>query len=104
MEWESVNGIAGIISAVGAVLGVVQIGRFSGKGGSINVSAKRFFGYILASCCWALLVLIGHWLFDPLGPIVTRDEERQIFAVAISFPVIIGFIYAVNSMQSTSKN
>ena len=103
MEWESINGITGIISAFGAVLGVVQIGRFSGKNGGISVSTKRFFGYIMASCCWALLVLICHWLFDPLGPIVTRGEERQIFAVAISFPVIIGFVYAVNNMKSTSK-
>lgn len=103
MEWESINGITGIISAVGAALGVIQMGRFSSQGDSINVNAKRFFGFVLASCCWALLILIGHWLFDPLGPIVTRDEERQIFAAAISFPVIVGFAYAVNRMQYASK-
>ncbi len=103
MNWESINGITGIISAAGAVLGVIQMSRMSDQSESINISTKKFFSYLLASCCWALLILIGHWLFDPLGPIVTRDEERQIFAVAISFPVIIGFIYAINDMQKSTQ-
>jgi hypothetical protein len=44
------------------------------------------------------LVLIAHWIFDPLGPIVTRDEELKIFAVALSFPVIVGFVYSLKGM------
>ncbi|QSX30646.1 hypothetical protein JYB88_03005 [Shewanella cyperi] len=103
MEWETINGITGVISAIGAILGVIQMGGFSSQEVGINLNTRRFFGYVLASCCWALLVLIGHWLFDPFGPVVTREEERQIFAVAISFPVIVGFIYAVNTMQYSPK-
>ncbi|CAH9068445.1 hypothetical protein PSECIP111951_04151 [Pseudoalteromonas holothuriae] len=98
IEWEFVNGVTGIVSAIIAVLSFAQIARVKPFNKLSSIKPNKFFHYILASSCWALLVLIGHWIFDPLGPIVTREEELKIFAVALSFPTLVGFIYALKGM------
>lgn len=98
VDWEVINGITGIIGAVIAVLSIAQISKNRPRAENLKFKSKKFFHYVLASSCWALLVLIAHWFFDPLGPIVTRDEELKIFAVALSFPVVVGFVYSLKGM------
>lgn len=104
MDWELINGITGIIGALGTIVTAIFHFRGSPKTNSHTVFAyERFSAFLLASFSWAAITIIVHWLFDPLGPIVTSKEEMQIFAFAVCFPPVVGFVYGIRMMLSTNK-
>lgn len=100
MDWESINGITGIVSAIGALISASQL---CSRSETRTGSSRKILMFILASFSWALLVFIANWLFEPMGAYVSADEERKVFAVALAFPAVVGFYFGTSKLFAKSN-
>ncbi len=97
MDWEIINGITGLVSAICAVLGV---GYFSSHRRTENIanehtllSTEKLASFIIACSGWALCCLSFLWVAEPYGSHPRDDEYRHFFGVILGFPALVIFLY-----------
>lgn len=102
--WNKVGVVAGIISAVCAVISIAFIvepqaaPRGSGRHYR-TLSLNKFISFLLASSGWSLGVLCFVWVVQPYGPFLTRDDYRQIVGIILGLPALILFTSGVRYLQ-----
>ena len=103
MDWEVVNGITGIVSAVCAVVSLAYLGFESRRPANIErhsiLSMHRFMSLVLASSGWALLCLSGLWIFEPFGCCPMDEDYLKLYGVVIAFPAGVLFLAGIKLMQ-----
>lgn len=108
MDWEVINGITGIISAVGAFSGVgyVAFGRNKKEASNSNepLTLGKLASFSIACSGWALCCLAFLWVMEPYGPYVTDREYQQFFGIIISFPALIVLLFGISLLQSGERN
>ena len=97
MDWEVINGITGLVSAICAVAG---IGYFSSHKRTENgdaspnlLSTERLVSFVIASSGWALCCLSFLWVAEPYGSSPLDGEFRHFFGVILGFPALVIFFY-----------
>ena len=105
MDWEVINGITGLVSAICAVAG---IGYFTTHNSSQNnphslLSASKFASFIVACSGWALCCLSYLWIEEPYGSYPRDSEYRQFFGVILAFPAAVILFYGIDLLLSGSE-
>jgi len=102
MDWEVINGVTGIVSAVGAFSGIRFV-AFGKEENSSNVfGKKKLASFTIASSGWALCCLTFLWVMEPYGPFVTDRDYQQFFGIILAFPAIVILLFGINLMQAES--
>jgi hypothetical protein len=96
--WEEISAIAGVISAVCAVVSIGYLSanretRREHEGSSHLLTARSLFSFLLATSGWMLLVLSWLWIFEPFGPYVRRDEYLQLVGIVLALPALLVFVW-----------
>lgn len=98
-----INGIAGIVSAVCAVVSLAYLGFEGWRSTSIQrhpiLSVHRFMSLVLAGSGWALLCLSGLWIFEPFGCCPMDEDYLKLYGVVIAFPAGVLFLEGIKLMQ-----
>lgn len=98
-----INGIAGIVSAVCAVVSLAYLGFEGRRSTSVQrhpiLSMHRFMSLVLASSGWALLCLSGLWIFEPFGCCPMDEDYLKFYGVVIAFPAGVLFLAGIKLMQ-----
>ena len=108
IEWEVVNGITGVISAVAAVTSLLLVFLSRLQRSKADVPARApvlsgILGFILVSASWIVCVMSFNFIVDPFGPYVSNDDERTLFGVAIGLPAVIALWHSVRLMLSSQS-
>jgi hypothetical protein len=102
--WDKVGVIAGVISAICAVISIPFVARpqVTPPGGGRHhraLSSNKFFAFVLASSGWSLAVLCFVWVVQPYGPYLTQHDYRQIAGIILGLPALILFASGVRHLQ-----
>lgn len=101
--WEQASAVAGIVSAICAIISIAHKLRRpanpSSNDSSRSVLVDRLSSLLLASSGWTLLVLSFLWIFEPFGGYVTEAEGLQAFGVIVGFPALVLFSWGVDSLR-----
>lgn len=108
MDWNVVNGIAGIVSAICAVVSLSYLGfeRIRSKDSEPSQAIRsfhKFMSFVLASSGWALCCLAVLWIFEPYGCCPTRNEYRQFYGIVLGFPALVIFLAGVALLRGKEK-
>jgi len=93
MTFEAVNVIAGVVSAVCALISTLYL--FSGrsekdmKTGKGIIRLPDLMAFLLACSGWALICLCYLWFFEPFGSFVSDRDYRKFFAAILSVPALL---------------
>lgn len=96
-DWETVNGITGVISAVCAAISLLYM-ITSRKSEEIDssetriISIEKFMHFLLACSGWVLCCLSVLWFFEPFGSYPSRSEYKQFYGILLAFPAIVIFL------------
>ena len=103
MNWEVLNGVTGIISAICAV---VSIGYFSthskedaDEAASNMLTVKQIMSFLLVCSGWVLWCLSFLWFFEPYGSFISHKDYRNFLGVILALLALIVFIYGINQLQ-----
>ncbi|EIO4097951.1 TPA: hypothetical protein NGU23_004600 [Vibrio parahaemolyticus] len=102
-DWETINGITGIISAICSVLGLGYFGtkRKSQIGSSDHVlTFPMFMSFLLISGGWALLCLCGLWLLEPFGSYMRNDQYLKFYGVVLALPSLMILNFGVSTLKA----
>ncbi|HHF3276460.1 TPA: hypothetical protein ACPJ2Z_004686 [Vibrio alginolyticus] len=102
LEWEVINGLTGIVSAICSILGVGYFG--TKRKSEINSSDRMLslpmsMAFIFSSGGWGLLCLCGLWVFEPFGPYVSSDDYLQFYGVVLALPAFMIFSFGLNTLK-----
>jgi hypothetical protein len=103
LDWEAINGITGIVSAICA-LG--SIGYFSTQDKALSqsnnrvVSTYKIMSFLLACSGWLLGCLAILWIFEPYGCCPMKSEYQHFSGFLLSFPALVIFIFGVRVMRN----
>lgn len=106
MNWEVINGVTGIISAIMALVSVRYISMRPPKDvvHSKLVSTYKIMSFLLASSGWILICTAYLWFFEPYGSYIRNNEYQKFFGVLISFPAIVLFVFGIGLMRGKKCN
>jgi hypothetical protein len=94
VNWDAVNGITGLVSAVCAVIGLVIQSRAhseeitSGGGGSL-LPRRYLASFLLVSSGWALCSLCFLLVFEPFGSYVSDRDYIKFYGIVLSVPAFL---------------
>lgn len=108
MDWEVVNGIAGVVSAICALgslsyLGYERTNIKHEKPSHAILSLHKFVSFVLASSAWALCCLCALWIFEPYGCCPTRSEYRQFYGIILGFPSLVALLTGIELLRGTER-
>lgn len=105
MDWEIINGITGIVSALCALMGVgyFAIPKTDDKLKQGRRLTDKVIVYIVVCSGWILCCLSYLWMFEPYGGIVTNSEYQKFFGVILSFPAIILFFFGLGLLSKETN-
>lgn len=102
MNWEVINGITGIVSAVGAIASLGYLGMhqtiIKEESNSI-LTLHKFMAFLLACSGWVLCCLSFLWVIEPYGRFPLDSEYQHFFGVLLAFPAIIIFMFGLKVLQ-----
>lgn len=107
MDWEVLNGITGIISAIAAVCGIGYFGTHSAKPKSSEepiLSTYKLVSFVVACSGWALCCLSFLWIAEPFGRYPSDSEYQQFFGFILAFPAVIIFLFGVDLLQGEESD
>lgn len=96
MDWEIVNGVTGVVSALSGIFGISFLNTKRAAASNRNNSVFSRFkitSFLIATSGWALLCLCFLWFFEPFGSTMLDREYRKFYAIVISGPATIFFIF-----------
>jgi hypothetical protein len=97
MEWEVVNGITGIVSAISGAIGIRYLANTPKREQSISVvSAENISKLVITSSGWALCCLCYFLAAKPFGPFVTDSDYQTFYGWVIACPALIVFLTGCN--------
>ncbi len=102
LEWEVINGITGIVSALCSILG---LGYFGAKRKSEIATSDRILtlptvmAFLFSSGGWGLLCLCGLWLFEPFGPFVSSGDYLKFYGVVLALPALMVFSFGLSTLK-----
>tara|TARA_R110000744_G_C19326862_1_gene558142 strand:- start:1001 stop:1345 length:345 start_codon:yes stop_codon:yes gene_type:complete len=102
MDWETVNGITGLISATCSVLGLGYFGmkRKSEIGASDRtLTFPMFMSFLLISGGWALLCLCGLWIFEPFGSYMRDEHYLKFYGVVLVLPSLLVLNFGFSTLK-----
>lgn len=102
MDWEIVNGITGIISAIAAILGIGYFSTHSAKSKSADkpiLNTYKLASFVVVCSGWALCCLSFLWIVEPFGSYPTDSEYLQFFGVMLAFPAFVVFLFGIGLLQ-----
>lgn len=106
MDWELINGITGIVSAVSAVLGIGYF-RFHKETPAEEaslLSMHKLMSFIVACSGWALCCLSFLWVVEPYGCCPLSSDYQHFFGVMLGFPAIVVFIFGLGLLQGPKRS
>ena len=94
MNWDAVNGITGLVSAVCAVIGLIiqpkaHTEEITSGGGGPLLPRRYFASFLLVSSGWALCSLCFLLVFEPFGPYVSDRNYIKFYGVVLSVPAFL---------------
>ncbi len=102
MDWEVINGITGVISAICAIGSIgyffTQDVRKSERSNKV-ISTYKLMSFLLACSGWVLCCLAILWVFEPYGCCPTRYDYQNFSGFLIAFPALVLFTFGVRVMQ-----
>ena len=108
MDWEVINGVTGIISALCALGSIAYFGvhrvNLSSEEETKIISIRKLMSFLLACSGWVLCCLSFLWVAEPYGRYPMDYEYQQFFGVLLSFPAIVIFMFGFRLMQNESKH
>jgi len=108
MNWEQLNAITGLVSAVCAVLSLAYFNKTKSSDESLQdtsiLSARKLIAFLLGWSGWCLACLCILWLFQPFGRLPTSYEYKQFYAVIIAFPAFVFLRIGTSLMEGKSPN
>lgn len=107
MEFEDLNTITGLVSAIGAAHGLVYFHRTNPPAAHQQVpvlSTYKLTAFFLGWSGWSLACLCALWLFQPFGSGISSNEYKQFYAVLFSFPAITMLIYGLYLLHKNMAN
>lgn len=107
MNWEIINGITGIISAVAAILGIGYFGTHFAKPKTVEgpiLNTFKLASFVVACSGWALCCLSFLWMFEPFGSYPTDSEYQQFFGIILAFPAVVIFLFGIDLLQRSEPN
>lgn len=106
MDWELINGITGIVSAVCALLSIGYLGFH--KGAPVEeatlLSLHKLMSFVVVCSGWALCCLSFLWVAEPYGCCPLSSDYRQFFGVILGFPAIVVFMFGLRLLQGPERN
>lgn len=107
MDWDIINGITGIISALGALggFGYLNFGKKSDSHPLLigNANLQKLASLTVVCSGWVLCCLAFLWIMEPYGSHITDREYQQFFGVILSLPAIVVFLLGFKMLQSRSE-
>ena len=108
MNWEAVNGVTGIISAICAVVSISYLGTHSKqkiKSRAKNIlSLERIMTFMMVCSGWALCCLSFLWVIEPYGSYVSDEDYQNFFGVVLALPAFIIFVYGVGLLKGEDND
>lgn len=103
MNWEVINGVAGIVSALCAIASLGYLGThktiIQEENNSI-LTLHKFMAFLLACSGWMLCCLSFLWVVEPYGSFPMDSEYQNFFGVMLAFPAITIFMFGLKVMQA----
>ena len=103
MDWQVVNGITGIVSAIAAVVSVayIRVSKLPTTEGDglAALSSYQLASFIIVCSGWALCCLAGLWVFEPFGSYPSPSEYQQLFGVILALPALILLKFGVELLH-----
>ena len=103
MDWGVINGIAGIISSICAIISIGYLATHKTKPTSTQSSniltLDKLISFLLACSGWVLICLSFLWAFEPFGTYPLDTEYKQFYGVLLAFPALIIFQFGYKVMQ-----
>ena len=108
MDWELVNGITGIVSAICAIFSLVYFNNVeaeieTNQKQSTILSKYQLMSFMLFCSGWCLLCLAFLWIAEPYGVIISDREYLNFFGFLISLPAIIILFYSFKLLDGKYK-
>ncbi|PKF76726.1 hypothetical protein CW749_25985 [Vibrio sp. vnigr-6D03] len=106
MEWETVNGITGLVSAICSILGLGYFGTKSKSEIETNdhiITLPKFMAFILVSGAWSLLCLCALWIFNPFGGYMYREDFLLFYGIVLTLPSLIIFGFGVSALRAQQQ-
>ena len=108
MNFETVNVISGIVSAVCAIISAIYLclgHKLESKDGRLvwKSPVQLTVTILLASSAWALCCLCCLWIFEPFGSYVTDSNYLKFYGVILAFPAITSLYFTTNILFSSGK-
>jgi hypothetical protein len=102
--WEVISAIAGVISAVCAVIGVQGLRTAREPQGPTDgapaaISSRALFAFLLVCSGWTLGVLSFLWVVQPYGSYLRRDDYMQIVGIIAGLPAFIVLMSGLDMIQ-----
>lgn len=107
MDWELINGVTGIISAISAIAGIGYLAIDKNMARATRERIPRLnviVAFAIISSGWALLCLSFLWIAEPFGYYPTDAEYKRFFGILLSLPSLIIFIGGFNFLKGISKS
>lgn len=108
MNWEVVNGITGLVSAICAVLGIGYFGFHKSTTHTNEnqpiLKMDNLVSFVVACSGWALCCLSFLWVVEPFGCCPLPREYQQFFGVILAFPALVIFLFGLNLLQGKEHN
>lgn len=106
MDWELINGITGLISAVCAILGIGYFGFQKGAPTEEHslLNVHKLVSFVVACSGWALCCLSFLWVAEPYGCCLMSSDYQHFFGVILGFPAIVVFMFGLSLLQGQERN
>lgn len=103
MDWEQLNAITGLVSAVCAVLSFVYFNNtkpLSENAQAIPIlSTYKLISFLLGWSGWCLACLSFLWFFQPFGSFPSEEDYKKFYAVVIAFPAMVFLNVGISLMS-----
>lgn len=93
MDWEVINGITGIVSAISAVIGIKYLAQVPKKEHDFSViSTESISRLVITSSGWALCCLCYLLTVKPFGSFVTDRDYQTFYGWVLACPALLVFL------------
>ena len=107
MDWELVNGITGLISAICAIVGIGYFGFEKDITPSVeertSFNMRKLVSFVIACSGWVLCCLSYLWIAEPYGCCMSSSEYQHFYGVVLGFPAVVVFFFGVKLMQGVDR-
>ena len=103
MDWNVVNGITGIVSAICALISIGYFKTHSAQ--SVKevshsiITNRKLMAFLLVCSGWFLCCLSFLWVVEPFGSYVSQDDYQQFYGVMLVLPAILILLFGLQVLK-----